>query len=85
MKEDAQPKRAYNRAPGQRQLSISIPIALVNQIDKIATAERRSRSAMISLMLEAEIAFYERQHVHASPAQGVLLVAENRCNEYGNC
>ena len=79
MKEGVQLTRNHGRATGHRQLSISIPIAIVQHIDEIAFKERRSRSAMICIMLEAEIAYYERTHLR----QPISLVAEPNPEQYG--
>ncbi|MGF1484919.1 MAG: ribbon-helix-helix domain-containing protein [Opitutales bacterium] len=45
-------KKSHARAPGQTQISISIPQELVDQVEKLAKAENRNRSNFISYQLE---------------------------------
>lgn len=40
------------RAPGQTQISISLPVELIAEIDKLAKAENRNRSNYITTHLE---------------------------------
>ncbi|WP_269537087.1 ribbon-helix-helix domain-containing protein [Cerasicoccus fimbriatus] len=40
------------RAPGKTQISISLPIDLIEKVDKLAAAQNRNRSNFIATALE---------------------------------
>lgn len=52
--------RSHNRSPDQRQVSMSIPIALYNAVKRIAVMEKRSFSNMVTVMLENELVRLQR-------------------------
>lgn len=55
------------------QTTIAIPKVLLQRITEMAKRERRTRNNMIQVLLEDEIAAYEREH-----APAVHIVAEQR-------
>ena len=51
--EDEKKKKSHGRAPGMTQISISLPVELVNKVDRLAEKYRRSRSNFIAEVLRA--------------------------------
>lgn len=45
-------EKKHTRAPGMTQISISLPVDLVDKVDRLADAESRSRSNYIAWVLD---------------------------------
>ena len=47
--------KSYRRAPGQTKISVSIPIETVKRLDQRAEQEHRSRSNLITVLLDNKL------------------------------
>ena len=71
--------RGRDRAPDQKSFSVALHMALVAELENIASTEDRARNNMIFRMLKEKVADYYKDHPEIQPLdENWLDQIENR-------
>lgn len=76
MKQKTAENKSHSRAPGMTQISISLPQALVEKVDRLASIDSRSRSNFIAYVID-------RLPENEMAGSGAMRVAEPKAH-FGN-
>ncbi len=62
---DMAKQRSHKRAEGMSQTTIALPLDLLNELDRIAESQVRSRNSLIHWMLREQVTVYHQQNKRA--------------------